>query len=180
MTGRWHPRAALLIIFTMFFLLYCRAPINSEEIEIPAQELGKLGLDDVSTLATVIETDTTEKVEGEGAIKITTKWPTTICLGEFLGIKVENTRLVCRASIKCENLQGSAFIEMWCTVGGGNYFSRGMDTAVGSTTGWQIVEVPFMLYQDQQATGVLLNLVITGKGTVWIDDVRLIQQPWKE
>lgn len=143
-----------------------------------AQELKKLNLDDASTIGTTIQTDTQLKAEGKGSIKITTQWPTTICLGEVTGLKVENARLLYRAKVKSD-LDGSAFLEMWVQVGGGQYFSRGMNDVVSKKTDWKLIQTPFLFQKGQRPDKVTLNLVINGKGAVWIDDIVLIQEPLK-
>ena len=95
---------------------------------VQATEVRKLSLDDSSSLGTTIVTDTETKSEGKGSIKISTLWPTTICLGEVSGLDVDNATLIYEAMVKCEKLEGTAFLEMWCYVGGGQYFSRGTNT----------------------------------------------------
>jgi hypothetical protein len=117
------------------------------------------------------------KVEGSGSIRISTLWPTTICLGEVLELNVENAQIIYRAKVKSEKLKGTAFLEMWCHVGGGQYFSRGMNSTVTGTMRWKALQTPFILQAGQRAEKVTLNVVINGKGTIWIDDVQLIKEP---
>jgi hypothetical protein len=143
-----------------------------------AEELKKLSLDDVSAVGTTIQTDSRVKAEGKGSIKITTQWPTTICLGEVTGLNVENAKLSYKAKVKSD-LEGSAFLEMWAHVGGGQYFSRGMNDAVSQKTEWKIIQTPFLFQKGQRPDKVTLNLVINGKGTVWIDDIVLSKEPLK-
>lgn len=142
-------------------------------------ELGKLALDDASALGTTVSTDSTIKQEGNGSIRISTMWPTTICLGEVQTLNVENARIIYRARVKSEKLEGAAFLEMWCHVGGGQYFSRGMDSAVTGTMDWKMLQTPFFLQPGQSAQKATLNIVINGKGTVWVDDVQLLKEPLK-
>ena len=144
-----------------------------------AEELKKLSLDSATTLGTTIATDTKIKSEGNASIRISTSWPTTICLGEVPGLDVENARLVYEARVKSKSLEGQAFLEMWCHVGGGPYFSRGFNSVVTGTSDWKTLETPFFLQPGQRADKVTLNIVINGKGTVWIDDVRLLKQSLK-
>jgi hypothetical protein len=158
-----------LVVFAMLTLVASSA--NPEDLK-------KLNLDDASAIGTTIQTDTQMKTEGKGSIKITTQWPTTICLGEVVGLSVENAKLVYRAKIKC-TLEGKAFLEMWAHVGGGQYFSRGMDDVVSHKTDWRIVQTPFLFQKGQRPDKVTLNLVINGKGTVWIDDIVLSKEPLK-
>ena len=140
-------------------------------------ELSKLTLDDASSLGTTISTDPTVKQEGNGSIRISTVWPTTICLGEVKELNFENGRIVFRAKVKSEELEGTAFLEMWCHVGGGQYFSRGMNSVVTGTMDWKTLQTPFFLQPGQRAKKATLNIVINGKGTVWIDDVHLLREP---
>ena len=58
------------------------------------EELKRLSLDDATAIGTTIQTDTHVKSEGKGSIRITTLWPTTICLGEVDNLNVENAKLV--------------------------------------------------------------------------------------
>ena len=65
---------------------------------------------------------------------------------------------------------------MWCEVGGGRYFSRGMNSKVAGTMDWLILQTPFFLQAGQKVNRVTLNIVINGKGTVWVDDVVLFTE----
>jgi hypothetical protein len=140
-----------------------------------AEELKKLSLDDASVIGTTIQTDTQVKAEGKGSIKITTQWPTTICLGEVASLDVENSKLVYKAKVKSD-LEGTAFLELWAHVGGGQYFSRGMNDVVSRKTDWKIIQTPFLFEKGQRPEKVTLNLVINGRGTVWIDDIVLSKE----
>ena len=139
----------------------------------------KLALDDASALGTTVSTDTTVKQEGNGSIRISTIWPTTICLGEVQALDVENARIVYQARVKSEKLEGTAFLEIWCHVGEGQYFSRGMKSTVTGTMDWRTLQAPFFLQPGQRAKKATLNIVINGKGTVWVDDVHLLKKPLK-
>jgi hypothetical protein len=143
-----------------------------------AEELKKLTLDDASVIGTTIQTDTQVKAEGKGSIKITTQWPTTICLGEVARVDVENAKLVYKAKVKSD-LDGTAFFDMWAHVSGGQYFSRGKNDVVGQKTDWKIIQTPFLFQKGQRPDKVTLNLIINGKGTVWIDDIVLAKEPFQ-
>ena len=54
-----------------------------------------------------------------------------------------------------------------------------MNSVVTGTTEWKKLETPFFLQPGQKAERVTLNIVINGKGAVWVDDVRLLKQPLK-
>ena len=45
---------------------------------VSAGEIYRLNLDDAASLGTTIETDSVVKAEGEGSVKIVTRYPTTV------------------------------------------------------------------------------------------------------
>lgn len=157
-------RFAVIIALTLSASL-CRAEV-----------LKILSLDDASSATPRIEVDTQVKVEGQSSLKITTQWPTTICLGEIVAPNIDNGKLVYSAKVKTA-LVGSALLEMWAQVGGGRYFSRNMDDAVSQNTEWKTIKTPFIFQKGQKPEKVTLNLVINGTGTVWIDDIILSKEP---
>jgi hypothetical protein len=131
-----------------------------------AEEIKKLSLDESASLGTSISVDPKMKTEGNASVRISTLWPTTICLGEVSGLDIHNAKLVYEAKVRSKGLEGTAFLEMWCQVAGGQYFSRGMNSVVTGTTDWKKLETPFFLQPGQKAEKVTLNIVINGKGTV--------------
>ena len=143
-----------------------------------AEDLKKLSLDDASAIGTTIQSDTEVKAEGKSSIKITTLWPTIICLGEVKGLDIEGAKLVYKAKVKSD-LEGTAFLEMWAHVSGGQYFSRGMNDVVSQKTDWKTIQTPFLFQKGQKPDKVTLNLVVNGRGTVWIDDIVLSKEPLK-
>ena len=160
----------LAAISLLFFLLNTPAQ---------ASELSKLNLDDTSLLGTTVSADSTVKQEGNGSIKISTVWPTTICLGEVQELNVENAEIIYRAKVKSERLEGNVFLEICCHVGGGQYFSRGLNSVASGTMDWRTLQTAFFLQPGQIAEKATLNIVINGKGTVWVDDVLLLKEPLK-
>ena len=143
-----------------------------------AGELKRLSLDDVSSIGLKIRTDSMIKVEGKGSVKITTLWPTIVCLGEVTGLNIENAKLIYTARVRSE-LEGAAFLEMWAHVGGGQYFSKGMNNPIKGKSDWKTIRTPFMFQKGQRPDKLTLNVVINGKGTLWIDDIVLSKEPLK-
>jgi hypothetical protein len=141
-----------------------------------AGEIGKLSLDDVKALGLKIENDSSVKVEGNGSIKISTLWPTTVCLGEVTRLDIENAKLIYKADVKSQ-LDGVALLEIWVHVGGGQYFSRGLNSTVSGNSDWKSIQTPFIFQKGQKPDRVTLNLIINGKGTVWIDNIVLSKEP---
>jgi hypothetical protein len=143
-----------------------------------AQELKKLSLDDASSIGLTIQTDASVKTEGKASVKIMTAWPTIVCLGEVTGLAVEDAKLVFKAKVKTA-LEGDAFLEMWVQVGGGQYFSKGMNDPAKGKSDWKTIQTPFMFQKGQKLDKITLNIVINGKGTVWVDDIVLSKEPLK-
>ena len=143
---------------------------------VVAQELKKFSLDDAKWIGMQIKSDATIKTEGKSSIKITTLWPTSVCLGEVSGLNIENAKLIYKAKLKTD-LQGSAYLEMWVSVDGGHYFSRGLDDQVQGKSDWKTVQTPFMFQKNQKPDKVTLNVVIKGIGTVWVDDIVISKEP---
>jgi len=143
-----------------------------------AQDLKRISLDDASAMGLQIQCDSAVKAEGKASIKITTKWPTTVCLAEVNGPEVEDAKLIYKAKVKSD-LQGTAFLEMWAHVGGGQYFSKGMNDPIQGKSDWKTIQTPFMFQKGQKPAKVTLNIVINGTGTVWVDDIVLSKGPLK-
>ena len=91
---------------------------------------------------------------------------------------VEQCLLTYRAKVKSEGLAGRAYLEMWCRFPGrGEFFSKGLDQVVKGTTDWGSYETPFHLKKGQRPDLIKLNLVVEGRGRVWIRDVELLKTP---
>jgi len=102
----------------------------------------------------------------------------TIRLFEVQDPQAEQCLITYRAKLKTEGLAGRAFLEMWCRLPGhGEFFSKGFDQAVKGTTDWASCETPFYLKKGQRPDLIKLNLVVEGRGKVWLRDVHLLKTP---
>lgn len=127
-----------------------------------------------------IELDTTVSSDGKGSLRVTAAAPVTVRLYETGDIPVDNARLVYQARLRTENVQGQAYLEMWCRFPGkGEFFSRALQAPLSGTAEWSSQETSFSLKEGEDPDEIKLNLVINGTGTVWIDDIRLIKGPLK-
>jgi hypothetical protein len=114
----------------------------------------------------------------DGGWRIEAKENRTVALFEIANPGVEDCMLTYRARLRTANLQGRAYLEMWCGLRGqGEFFSRGLFRPVSGTTNWASYETPFFLKKGQRPDLIQLNLVIEGKGTVWIKDVEVTRAP---
>ena len=166
----------LLIGVLVVFLSGCaRQGTEEQAVEVdlarfPADSAE--GLVDTSTA----EYDAEMSADGQGSLRIPATEPMTVALYETGDLDVESAKLVYRAQLRCEDLEGAAYLEMLCSFGEEDeYFSRGIESPISGTTEWSPHEVPFFLEAGQNPTNVRLNIVIDGTGTVWVDDLRVLR-----
>lgn len=122
--------------------------------------------------------DSERSSDRNGSLRIEATEPLTVRLYETGDIDAEDCRLVYTAKILTENLNGRAYLEMWCVFDSlGEFFGRDLQTPVTGSDKWSPEEVFFLLQKSQNPSNVKLNLIIDGTGTVWIDDIHLIKAP---
>lgn len=161
-------------IFSLL-MINCRQQPSTQETE-----LKRFPLNDMEGILTQsgVQIDRQISSDGSGSLRIDAAGPTVVHLFEVSDISVEDARLIYRARVRTEGLSGQTFLEMWCRFPGlGEFFSRGLDRPLTGTTDWTTRETPFFLKKGQKPDLVKLNLVVSGKGTVWIDDLRLLKGP---
>jgi len=143
-------------------------------------ELKLYPLDDLEGVITKsdVKIDKDVSSDGRGSLRITATQPIIVRLFETGDLDVENARLIFRAKLRAKGVEGHVYLEMWCHFPGkGEFFSRGLDRPLTGTTDWATEETPFFLSAGENPDNVKLNLVIDGKGTVWIDDIHLMKAP---
>lgn len=124
-----------------------------------------------------VEFDREVSSDKGGSLKVTTTGWTTVRLFE-VPVTLDQAVLIYEARLKTEDLDGQAYIEMWVNAPGkGEFFSKGLNDAVGGSVGWTTVSTPFFLQKGEVIDRVKLNLVVTCPGTVWIDDIKLTKSP---
>ncbi len=142
----------------------------------PAQVLRELDLSSPAALGTRIEA--ARGGYGSPVIRVTAAWPVVVNIAEVNDPDAEATRLVFEARVRSEALVGAAYLEMWCHFsGGGQYFGRGLDSTVTGTQDWTTIRTLFQLQRGQRPSKVTLNLVVNGRGSVWIADAKLSKSP---
>ncbi|MGD8499337.1 MAG: DUF4190 domain-containing protein [Phycisphaerales bacterium] len=176
--GRGLAIAGLIIGYSIFGLTIILLAWDSVAFIPLETELKRFPLDSVEGVITKagIQIDKQITSDGNGSLRIETMEPTTILLFETGDIDVDNTRLIYQADVRTENAEGRVYLEMWCHLPGkGEFFSRGLASPLTGTTDWTTLETPFLLKTGENPDNVRLNLVINGKGTAWIDDIRLVK-----
>lgn len=125
-----------------------------------------------------VEFDATTSSDENGSIKINATDSTTVRLYQLGDIDAENARLIYRARIRTEGVQGKVYLEMWCRFPGlGEFFSRALDAPLTGSTDWTLQETPFFLQPGQNPDQVAFNIVVAGRGTVWVDDIAVLKAP---
>jgi uncharacterized protein (TIGR03067 family) len=118
-------------------------------------------------------------------LRIEAREKRTVCLhkGSILQrpLPAGGTLLTFRGQMKASNLQGEAYLEMVCEFADGphkgEHFTRGLAIPLKGTSEWASYETSFALPNDQWPGKFKLNVVIEGKGTVWIKDTELLRGP---
>ena len=160
-------------------LAWCIAGSCSRPPKI-VSELARYELNSLDGVLTEsnVAVDSAISSDGTASLRITASGPTTVRLFELGDLDVENAKIVYRAMLRTRKLSGKAYLEMWVHFkDGGEYFSRGLDRTITGTTNWMTMEIMFILEKGQNPDNVKLNLVIEGKGTVWIDDIVILKGP---
>ena len=173
-----NKRTFAIFLFTALFFIVvgCSKP-STQMVEIK-----KFPIDTIDGIITQsgVEIDKSVSNDGNGSLKITATEPTVVRLFEVGDVDVENAKLIYQAKVRTESVEGQVYLEMWCHFPGkGEFFSRGLQEPLTGTTNWSTEETPFFLQKGENPDNVKLNLVIDGKGTAWIDDIRLVKGPIK-
>lgn len=123
--------------------------------------------------------DKGESYDGNGSLKIETKEPLTV---RFYEVKFpgENSKYTFKIKMKTKDLKDSAYLTMDI------HYPNGGTQSVQSETNdylygdndWTPMSIS-MSSPNQKAASVVLNVVLTDEGTVWVDDLHLIVTPLK-
>jgi len=166
-----------VIRILLFTLLICIAGCSSwlnREVELKRFPVDSLnGIVDQSG----VQIDKRISSDGHGSLRITATEPKTVHLFDIRDVDVENARLIYRAQVRTENLNGQIYLEIRCHFPDKKeeLFSRKRLTQTVGTRDWTKQEAVFFLGKESKPDNIKLNLVINGTGTVWIDDIRLLK-----
>ena len=167
----------LVVVVMVLALSACT---RSQQSPAAPVELKHFALDDLAGVraTTGVTLDSHTSADGKGSLRIDAAQPMTVPLFEVTDVSIENATLIYQATVQSEKLDGQAFLEMWVRIPGkGEFFSRGIDRPITGTMNWMTVATPFFLQTGQKPDLIRLNLVVQGKGRVWIDDVHVPRAP---
>jgi hypothetical protein len=172
--SRNSNRVRCLIAVLLLLILGCSKQ-TAEVVELKAYPINDMtGI--LTTDGVTINRGITS--DGRGSLQVSADEPVTVRLFETGDIDIEDARLLYQARVRTDNIQGEAYLEMWCHFPGrGEFFSRSLHSPLSGTTDWTTQETPFFLKTGENPDNVRLNLVIAGTGTAWIDDIRLVSGP---
>ncbi len=169
---------SLTLVFIACLILFaCDREVKNRDktlVEIDIESVfDESGLEEV-------EIDREIFADGNESLKISTDKPLVIQLANTGDIDIEDTLLIYRAKIKTEDLKGKVYLEMWCSFGKkGQFFSKAIENSLTGTNNWTVQEAPFILKKGENPDDIKLNIVISGKGTVWLDNLELLRKPLK-
>jgi hypothetical protein len=174
---RQNLKSTSFILITSFLMILS---ISCSQTQEEIVEIARYPLDSLEGVITqsgvALDKDITS--DGKGSLRIAADKPAVIRLFETGDLDVEDARLVYRAKVRCENVEGQVFLEMWCQFPGkGEFFSRGLHNTISGTKDWTSLEAYFFLKKGENTDNIRLNLVIDGTGIAWIDDIHLMKGP---
>lgn len=163
----------LIIAVLPVFFLYCK----KEELKVDLIYSFPIG--DVEGIIDydLIEFDRDITKDGKGSIRISTEIPIVVRLYKLDNPDIHDLTLIYKAFVKTKGLRGNVFLEMRITFEKTIQIARGMASKISSDTEFTEIDTIFFLKKRHFPESVELNLVIEGRGTVWIDDIRLYKGP---
>ncbi len=168
------PWRKILPVLLGLLVIHC----SSEKVKTVVLETYPVNSMDGVISLTHVSLDTSISYDGNGSLKFMAQQPTSFSIYETGDLEIENCCLIYQAQIRTRNVQGDAYLEMWCHFPGkGEFFSRALNSILSGDTNWTRQESQFFLKNGENPDNVRLNVVIEGSGTVWIDDIRLITAP---
>ena len=162
----------------LFCFLLISGLVNCSQPTSQVVELRQFPVDSMEGVITRsgVRIDKEVSADSRGSLRITAPGPSVIPLYEVRDLNIDNAQLIYQAKVRGEDVEGNVYLEMWCHFPGkGEFFSRGLQNSLTGTTQWVTMETPFFLKKGETPDYVRLNLVINGKGTAWIDEIRLLR-----
>jgi len=172
-------RLAVFVMIIPLIFLCCEGEKKAEQKAEDFMRLPITSLEGVITQSGVTF-DTEITSDGNGSLLIDAKGSMVVRLFEIEDPDVEKARIIYQAKMRTKDLDGDAYLEILCDFKGlGTFFGRGLDDYLTGTNQWSTVQTSFLYNEDENPTLIKLNLIITGPGKVWIDDIRLVKGPLK-
>ena len=165
-------RRCLLLPALLLAISSCAPKESGEQLLFsePLDDIEKVLSSDHLTIDDQVSSD------GVASLRVETDEPLRLQLVEVPLEDLDDTVLQYRAKLRSKNFDGVAYLEMWCRVKGkGEFFSRALHDPLRGDRNWVSQQTPFLLQRGEHADLVRLNLVVDGRGSVWVDQIELIQ-----
>ncbi len=127
-----------------------------------------------------ISLDTETSVDGTASIRVQRdeSGKGVIGLYQVDDAEINNSRLVYMAKMKTEGVENMAYLRLRvATQNDVELVSYGPPIPLSGDSEWTEVATELFLDRGNKARSIGLDLVIDGKGTVWIDQVGLLKKP---
>jgi hypothetical protein len=136
---------------------------------------------------TVVPGGVVRSGEGPGGtpaleLHATASGPTSLHVVTIDHPPIAGPRFAVAGQVRYQGVEGQGYLEMWTVLPDGQrFFSRtlaaqGPLAALRGESNWRRFELPFDLSGASQAPSRLeINLVLTGRGTVWLGPIHLAQ-----
>jgi hypothetical protein len=165
-----HVTAFVSAALLTAFALGCSQLAEREQVlrGFPVDDLEGL----LTTTGVALDREVTH--DGKGSLRIATADSVVVALYEVDDLDLDDALLNYRALVRTEAVEGDAYVQMHVRLPGrGEYMVGAVASPLSGTTDWTGQRTGFLLRKGQNPDRVRLNLVVTGPGTVWIDDILL-------
>lgn len=144
----------------------------------PSRDLGLLPCNRLDQMKTVVSIDREVTADGNGSLRVTAEQGASVTLVDQDGFHVtEGNTFWCVAKVRGSGIKQRAYLEMWCEFDKmGRAFSKGLGQILQGDTDWMEVRLPMMVNQPALMKRALVNVVIEGPGTVWLDEVKFYSE----
>ncbi len=125
------------------------------------------------------EFDAEVSSDGRGSVRIDAESPTFVELAQVQGAGEDLSfrQLVYQAKVKTEEASGPVFLVMQAGIEEVAMPVVGLERAITGTQDWTPIEIVAGNPKDTYHKGVTtLQLEVRGTGTVWVDDLRLVNR----
>lgn len=183
--GRWHWACGCLVVAVLAFILLLVPAVvgvsywQQQRREVSVIAARSLDSSNLAQVATRVVVDAVETTDGDGSLRIEAAHGAVLTLGELAGIQMtEGEILWCEARVKCRDLKQGGHLELWGELADGSrVLGRGGDQGLQGDQDWRIVRIPLEVGRATELRRVFVNGVISGPGTLWVDEVRFTAVP---
>ena len=92
----------------------------------------------------------------------------------------DNSYLIYSLYAKTKDFYGYAFLEIRCAIDDKEFFSQGIYNKITDNIKWKRYKTDFIIKKNENLKKIELNLIINGKGKIWIDKIQLLKKELKQ